>query len=139
MPERIILYGSMSCPMVPPVRSLLQRAGAEFEYLNISFNQEAKRRVVEINQGNASVPTLVFPDGSILTEPAIDVLEAKLRSLGLDIPPATPIERVRIVLQTPTLLTFGMIFLAVGIFGNQPSLTVAGGVLLFLTILGRLI
>ena len=139
MTERIILYGSLTCPMVPPVRSLLRRASAEFDYVDILFNQEARRRVIEINQGNASVPTLVFPDGSTLTEPAIDDLEAKLRSLGLDIPPATPIERVRIVLQTPTLLTFGMIFLVVGVFGNQPSLTVAGGVLLFLTILGRLV
>ena len=139
MTERIILYGSLTCPMVPPVRSLLKRASAEFDYVDILFNQEARRRVLEINQGNASVPTLVFPDGSTLTEPAIDDLEAKLRSLGLDIPPATPIERVRIVLQTPSVLTFGMIFLVVGVFGNQPSLTVAGGVLLFLTILGRLI
>ena len=139
MTERIILYGSLTCPMVPPVRSLLRRASAEFDYVDILFNQEARRRVIEINQGNASVPTLVFPDGSTLTEPAIDDLEAKLRSLGLDIPPATPIERVQIVLQAPTVLTFGMIFLVVGVFGNQPSLTVAGGVLLFLTILGRLI
>ena len=139
MTERIILYGSLTCPMVPPVRSLLQRASAEFDYVDILFNREARRRVIEINQGNASVPTLVFPDGSILTEPAIGDLETKLRGLGLDIPPATLIERVRIVLQTPTLLTFGMIFLVVGVFGNQPSLTVAGGVLLFLTILGRVI
>ena len=139
MTERIILYGSLTCPMVPPVRSLLQRASADFDYVDILFNREARRRVIEINQGNASVPTLVFPDGSTLTEPAIGDLEAKLRSLGLDIPPATPIERVRIVLQSPTVLTFGMIFLVVGVFGNQPSLTVAGGVLLFLTILGRLI
>ena len=139
MTERIILYGSLTCPMVPPVRSLLQRASAEFDYVDILFNQEARRRVIEINQGNASVPTLVFPDGSTLTEPAIDDLEAKLQSLGLDIPPATPIERVRIVLQAPTVLTFGLIFLAVGVFGNQPSLPIAGGVLLFLKILGRFI
>ena len=26
MTERIILYGSLTCPMVPPVRSLLRRA-----------------------------------------------------------------------------------------------------------------
>ena len=139
MAERIILYGSLTCPMVPPVRSLLQRARVEFDYVDILFNQEARRRVIEINQGNASVPTLVFPDGSTLTEPAIDDLEAKLRSLGLDISPATAIERVRIVFQAPTVLTFGMIFLVVGVFGNQPSLTIAGGVLLFVAILGRLI
>ena len=139
MAERIILYGSLTCPMVPPVRSLLRRASVEFDYVDILFNQEARRCVIEINQGNASVPTLVFPDGSTLTEPAIDDLEVKLRSLGLDIPPATPIERVRIVLQAPTVLTFGLIFLVVGVFGNQPSLTVAGGVLLFVAIFGRLI
>ena len=55
MTERIILYGSLTCPMVPPVRSLLQRASAEFDYVDILFNQEARRRVIEINQGNASV------------------------------------------------------------------------------------
>lgn len=139
MTEHIVLYGNLTCPMVPPVRSLLKRAGTEFEYVDITLGGDARRRVAEINQGNASVPTLVFPDSSTLTEPTIDELEAKLRGLGFEIPPATPIERVRIVLQAPTVLTFGLIFLAVGVFGNQPSLTVAGGVLLFLTIVGRLI
>ena len=41
MTERIILYGSLTCPMVPPVVSLLRRASAEFDYVDILFNQEA--------------------------------------------------------------------------------------------------
>ena len=32
MTEHIVLYGNLTCPMVPPVRSLLKRAGTEFEY-----------------------------------------------------------------------------------------------------------
>jgi hypothetical protein len=41
---------------------------------------------MEINNGNASVPTLVFPDGSTLTEPSTAVLRQKLQSLGYAVP-----------------------------------------------------
>jgi mycoredoxin len=34
--------------------------------------------VVKINKGNRSVPTIVFPDGSVLVEPSNAELEKKL-------------------------------------------------------------
>ena len=42
----------------------------------------AAARVRAINNGNESVPTLVFPDGSTLTEPTVGELQSKLESLG---------------------------------------------------------
>lgn len=35
--------------------------------------------------GNESVPTLLFPDGSTLTEPSVGELKAKLESLGYEV------------------------------------------------------
>ena len=68
--------------MVPPVRGVLQRAQVEYDYVNIMEDAVGAAHVKEINNGNASVPTLVFPDGSTLTEPSTAVLQKKLAALG---------------------------------------------------------
>ena len=82
MSEKIILYGSPVCPDVAPVRGVLRRAQAPFEYVDIFEDSAANARVRAINKGNASVPTLVFSDGATLTEPSRAELESKLESLG---------------------------------------------------------
>lgn len=46
--------------------------------ININGNAEAREQVKKINNGYASVPTLVFPDGSILTEPSLREIRLKL-------------------------------------------------------------
>jgi len=84
--EKVIMYGSPMCSMVPSVRGVLQRAQAPFDYVNILEDTASSLRVKEINDGNASVPTLVFPDGSTLTEPSTAVLRQKLETLGYTIP-----------------------------------------------------
>jgi mycoredoxin len=40
-------------------------------------NQEATEFVVKVNHGNRSVPTIIFPDGSILVEPNWEELKTK--------------------------------------------------------------
>ena len=47
-------------------------------------DQEARQELIEINGGYASVPTLVFPDGSKLTEPSFSQIRQKLE---LESPP----------------------------------------------------
>ncbi|MBK7893523.1 MAG: hypothetical protein IPJ90_01205 [Anaerolineaceae bacterium] len=87
--NKVIMYGTPTCPMVPPVRGMLDRAQAPFEYINIAEDAAGKGTVMAINDGNASVPTLVFPDGSTLTEPSTAVLRQKLQSLGYTVPQPT--------------------------------------------------
>jgi mycoredoxin len=65
----IIFYGHSGCPSVPLVRMILEQSGAEFEYINIWADDAGRTRVRGINQGYESVPTLVFPDGSIVVTP----------------------------------------------------------------------
>jgi mycoredoxin len=138
MTGKIVVYGSDLCPMVPPVRNLLQRAKVDYDYISISRNRAARAQVMEINDGNASVPTLVFPDGSTLTEPKLAELTPRLEALGHTVSPETFGQRVMIVLQDPKILMFGVVFLAIGLATGEHSLTVAGGVLLVLAGVGRL-
>jgi len=85
MSEKIILYGHAACPMMPPVWAMLKQAKVDFEYINILQDEAGRQRVLEINNGNASVPTLVFPDGSTLTEPSAGKLGKKLREFGYEV------------------------------------------------------
>jgi len=82
MTERLIVYGHPACPAVGPVKAMLTHAQVDFAYVNIRQDPHAAAQVRAINAGNESVPTLVFPDGSTLTEPSASTLKRKLEALG---------------------------------------------------------
>jgi mycoredoxin len=48
------------------------------ELINIDRNQQARQELMAINGGYASVPTLIFSDGTQLTEPSFGQLRSKL-------------------------------------------------------------
>lgn len=50
-----------------------------FEWIDIEQNPEAEAFVKSVNNGYRSVPTIVFPDGSILVEPSTSELREKLK------------------------------------------------------------
>ncbi len=87
MTSPVILYGTPTCPGIPPVRGLLAQAKVPYTYTDITRDPAAAARVRAINSGNESVPTLVFPDGSSLTEPTVGQLKSKLESLGYRVGP----------------------------------------------------
>ena len=107
MSQKIILYGHPVCAMVYSVRGMLTRSGAEFEYVDIYQDAEGRTRVREINRGYESVPTLVFPDGGTLTEPSSGEINAKLQSLGYDVPLSA-----RIVANLPTIIVGAVVLYA---------------------------
>lgn len=82
MPDTITVYGHPNCPSLGPVKGLLTQSKIKFEYIDIHQDNDAAARVRNINNGNESVPTLVFPDGSTLTEPTVGELKSKLETLG---------------------------------------------------------
>lgn len=85
MPDTIIVYGHPTCPNLRPVKGLLTQSKVKFEYINIHQDSVAAARVRAVNSGNESVPTLVFPDGTTLTEPTVRELQSKLESLGYEV------------------------------------------------------
>jgi mycoredoxin len=77
-PSQIVMYTTEVC-------SDCRRAKAFFEANRISFlqvglegDQQATQFVEEINHGYHSVPTIIFPDGTILVEPSWEELRAKI-------------------------------------------------------------
>jgi mycoredoxin len=138
MTGKIVLYGSDFCPMVPPARNLLERARADYDYISISRNRAAKEKVMAINGGNASVPTLVFPDGDTLTDPTLADLTARLEQMGHTVARSTIWQEILLTFQSPRVLNFGAIFLALGVTFETHSLTFAGSVLLATAAIGRL-
>lgn len=64
---------------------MLTQAKVPYTYVNIQQDAQAAALVRSINQGNESVPTLVFPDGSTLTEPSTTDLKRKLEAMGYQV------------------------------------------------------
>ncbi|MEJ2759672.1 MAG: glutaredoxin domain-containing protein [Anaerolineales bacterium] len=83
--DPIIVYAHPMCADLRPVQEILRAAGAPFQYVNIHKSEEAMKIVAKINKGNLSVPTLVFPDKTTLTEPTRPALLAKLAKFGYKI------------------------------------------------------
>jgi len=85
MQDPIKVFGHNACPQVPPLKAWLERQGIAYEYINIRKNQQAAAQVRDINQGYESVPTLVFPDDSTLTEPSLSQVEKRLSALNYEV------------------------------------------------------
>ncbi len=74
----LTVYGTDWCGDCCRARSFLTRHQIAFVWIDVDRDPEAERFVLKVNRGMRSVPTLVFPDGSTLTEPSDDELARKL-------------------------------------------------------------
>jgi hypothetical protein len=61
----------------------MKRNEIDIEEVSIDGDMIARAELMEINRGYASVPTLIFPDGTRLTEPGFRDIR---RQLGLEKP-----------------------------------------------------
>lgn len=81
MSKQIIFYGANWCPDCRRSKALLDKLGCEYEYIDLEKNPEAAQKVVEINDGYQTIPTIIFPDGKILVEPSNEQLKAEIEDL----------------------------------------------------------
>ena len=63
---------------IEQARALMDRLKIPYRWVDIDQDKDAARLVEEINHGFRSVPTILWPDGSILVEPSNEELAAKL-------------------------------------------------------------
>jgi mycoredoxin len=80
------IYTTPTCADCLRVKHYLKehdyQVGRDFQEIDIAQNPKAIKKVEQLNNGYRSTPTLVFSDGSVLSEPPISLLEQKLNSLS---------------------------------------------------------
>ena len=76
------LYTTPWCGYCKRLMSQLEREGIGYDVVDIEQQPEAAAIVESANNGNQTVPTLVFSDGTALTNPSVIQVKAKLAELG---------------------------------------------------------
>ncbi len=79
-PTQIVLYGTSWCSDCRRARSVLDENRIAYLDIDIEADENAMTFVQELNHGDRSVPTIIFPDGTMLVEPGRGELLEKLTS-----------------------------------------------------------
>jgi mycoredoxin len=78
MAVMVTMYTTTWCGYCRRLKDGLNRAGIDFVEVDIEADEAAADIVVAANGGNRTVPTLVFPDGTALTNPSVEQVKSKL-------------------------------------------------------------
>ena len=76
------MYTTTWCGYCFRLKSQLGRAGVEYDEVDIERETGAADLVASLNNGNQTVPTLVFSDGSALTNPSAKQVQERLATLA---------------------------------------------------------
>jgi mycoredoxin len=75
---QITMYSTPWCGYCKRLKGQMDRAGIEFTEVDIEQHPEAADFVMSVNNGNQTVPTVLFADGSALTNPSLAQVQAKI-------------------------------------------------------------
>ena len=78
MTTKLKVIGASWCPDCKRAKTFLGQHRIEFDWVDMESDPSAQEEVERINDGKRIIPTIIFPDGSILTEPSNDELAEKL-------------------------------------------------------------
>ena len=76
----IKVYGTKWCGDCRRALRVLDTHQALYAFIDIDKDPEGRQFVIETNNGNRSVPTILFPDGNILVEPSSRELENQINA-----------------------------------------------------------
>ena len=74
----LTMYTTVWCGYCRRLKTGLQREGIPFVEVDIEQDESAADTVMAVNGGNRTVPTLVLPDGSALTNPSLAEIKTRL-------------------------------------------------------------
>lgn len=72
------MYTTPWCGYCRRLKSGLQREGITFTEVDIEQDDDAARFVMTVNGGNQTVPTVVYPDGTAVTNPTLAEVRDKV-------------------------------------------------------------
>ena len=78
----LTMYTTSWCGYCHRLKTVLKSAGIAYDEVDIEGDAAAAEFVGSVNGGNRTVPTVMFADGSTLTNPAADQIKAKLAQLA---------------------------------------------------------
>jgi mycoredoxin len=78
----VTMFTTQWCGYCVRLKKLMQREGIEFAEVDIENDAAAADVVMQANGGNRTVPTLLFADGTALTNPSIDDVKSQLGQLS---------------------------------------------------------
>ena len=82
MSSSFTMYTTPWCGYCHRLKSQLDREGIPFDIVDIEQDPAATQIVESANNGNQTVPTLVYADGTAQTNPSLAQVKAKLESLA---------------------------------------------------------
>ena len=74
----ITMFSTTWCGYCRRLKTLLDREGIGYTEVNIEQDEASAQFVEQANGGNQTVPTILFPDGSVATNPSLDDVLARL-------------------------------------------------------------
>jgi mycoredoxin len=78
----VTMYSTQWCGYCHRLKKQMDREGISYAVVDIEQAPDAAQIVEQVNQGNQTVPTLVYADGSAQTNPSLAEVKAKLASLN---------------------------------------------------------
>lgn len=82
MAQPLTMYTTTWCAFCRRLKSQLEAEGIEITEVNIEEDPDAADYVMSVNGGFQTVPTLVFPDGTSLTNPSAAAVKQRLGELA---------------------------------------------------------
>jgi len=77
-PIQIVMYTTEFCSDCIRAKKFFEANNIPHIRIGLEGNEDATEFVLQVNNGYRSVPTIVFPDGSILVEPSWEELKTKI-------------------------------------------------------------
>ena len=78
----VVMYTTAWCVDCWRAKQVMDSMKVEYQEIDINEDEDAAEKVMHLNRGHRSVPTIIFPDGSVMTEPRTTTLVQKLQSLA---------------------------------------------------------
>lgn len=74
----VTMFSTTWCGYCRRLKTQLNAAGIAFTEINIEEDPDSAVFVEQVNGGNQTVPTVLFADGSALTNPSLAAVKAQL-------------------------------------------------------------
>ena len=77
-PGTVTMYSTTWCGYCRRLKSQMDREGIGYTEVNIEDVPDAAEYVMQVNGGNQTVPTVLFPDGTAATNPSLAEVRSRL-------------------------------------------------------------